>query len=330
MSMSGRMAIWLSVVLWLALGFPGNSAQAARPLARAEGTDLRVLVWNVSRNKFFEHEKAQVRVLRAIDADILILDEMPDDRGPEDVLAVLEQLRPSANGAWQVAYGSSGYRQRTVIALRGQISPLPEFALLPYPQDLREKLLALGPEQSPNMRKILDGGIATFGVEARIGSRQLLLVGVDLTCCGDSDDAWEEQQRMVEARVIRQALDQAWGQRQPDAVIVGGDFNAVRGRRPLGLVQGDPKSGSRFLKVAEARHANGRDTWTWDGRGTPYPSRPLDFLLHNEGLQLQQALVFDPETMTARERGRLRLHRDTMRPVSEHRPVVADFRWRQQ
>ena len=34
-------------------------------------------------------------------------------------------------------------------------------------------------------------------------------------------------------------FDQAWSQRQVHAVIVAGDFNAVRGHKPLLPVQGD-------------------------------------------------------------------------------------------
>ncbi|MGE4070777.1 MAG: endonuclease/exonuclease/phosphatase family protein [Lysobacterales bacterium] len=321
---------WIRMSLCLGLVLLAGAASAARPLPRATGTDLRVLVWNVSRGQFFEHQKGYVKALSAVDADVLILDEMPADRTIDDVRAVLAQIDSRRKPDWQIAYGSSGDNQRTVFAVRGQLQPLAEFAFLPYPEGFRtqmRKLYSDSPEQL-GMEQKLDGGIASFGVEARIGDHSALLVGVDLTCCGDSDDAWEEQARLVEVKEIRAALDQAWSPRQVDAVIVAGDFNAVRGRRPLLPIQGDPASGAAYLRVAEAAHANGTDRWTWDGRGTPFPSRPLDFILHNEGLELLFALVFDPETMSPRERSRLGLRRESLIALSNHRPVIADFAWR--
>ena len=39
-------------------------------------------------------------------------------------------------------------------------------------------------------------------------------------------------------------------------------------------------------------------------------------------------VVFDPETMAPRQRSRLGLRRDSLIPLSEHRPVIADFSWR--
>lgn len=320
----------IGLCVWLVMSMTASMAQAARPLARASGTDLRVMAWNVSCEQFFEREKGFIRVLRAIDADILILDEMPADRSPADVLAMLDQLKAASSKRWQIAYGSSGKGQRTVFALHGTIAPLAEFAFLPYPVDYRAKLdtIPLKPAQASAMRQSLDAGVAAFGINAQIGKRRLLLVGVDLQCCGDSDDAWEEQRRIVEAHVIRGALDQAWDRQQPDAVIVGGDFNAVRGLDPLRPVQGDNDASHRHLAVAQAMHANGKDHWTWDGRGTPFPSKPLDFLLHSDALQNLGALVFDPETMSSRQRARIGLRRDALLSLSEHRPLVVDLRWR--
>jgi endonuclease/exonuclease/phosphatase family metal-dependent hydrolase len=111
-------------------------------------------------------------------------------------------------------------------------------------------------------------------------------------------------------------------------VIVAGDFNAVRGRRPVNLMQGDPRRPQRRLAIAEARHANGIDRWTWDGRGTPFPSRAIDFMLHSRMLRVLQALVFDAETMSEEQRQRLGIDVEMFRTMSEHRPLVVDFAWR--
>jgi endonuclease/exonuclease/phosphatase family metal-dependent hydrolase len=316
------------LVAWLAL-LPA-CAFAAGTLPRAEGSDFRALVWNVSREKFFEHQQDYLLALRAIDADLLIFDEMPGGRGADEVAAVLRNLNAPGDPDWQVAYGSSGDNQRAVIALRGDVEPLRQFQHLPYPPRFAAwmRKLPLNPYQRQRLDQNLDAGIGAFAAQVRIGGRRVIVVGVDLQCCGDSDDAWEERRRYVEARAIRSVLDRVWSARKPDAVIVAGDFNAVRGRRPVNLMQGDEKRPERRLAIADARHANGKDNWTWDGRGTPFPSRAIDFMLLSRSLRVLQALVFDPETMSETARQSLDLDAEMFRPMSEHRPVVVDFAWR--
>ena len=112
------------------------------------------------------------------------------------------------------------------------------------------------------------------------------------------------------------------------AVIVAGDFNAVRGLKPVRAVQGIAGHPTRRLAVSDAAHANGVDRWTWDGRGTPFPSRAIDFLLHSRALIPLQAVVFDSETMSADQRAAVGLGPEHFRGLSEHRPVVVDFAWR--
>ena len=297
---------------------------------RAAGTDFRAMVWNVSRESFFERRQAYVAALRAIDADLMIFDEMPGNRSADEVAAVLHEIDPQHPQAWQVAYGSSGHNQRVVFALRGSLEPLRQFDHLPYPPRLVARLrkVPTNPQQRQWLDANLAAGIGAFAVEARLGGRRIVAVGVDLQCCGDTDDAWEEDRRHVEARAIRTLLDRAWSARSPDAVIVAGDFNAVRGLRPVNLLQGNRRQPEQRLAIAEAKHANGVDNWTWDGRNTPFPSRPIDFLLHSRELSVRQALVFDAETMSPSERERLGLKADAFKRLSEHRPVVVDFAWR--
>jgi hypothetical protein len=316
------------VLAWLTL-LPAVGL-AAGTLARAEGSDFRALVWNVSREKFFEQQQDYLIALRAIDADLLIFDEMPGDRSADDVSAVLRSLDSPGDPDWQVAYGSSGDNQRVVIAMRGEVEPLRQFQRLPYPPRFIAwmRQLPLNPYQRQRLDQNLEAGIGAFAAQLRIGGRRIIVAGVDLQCCGDSDDAWEERRRYVEARSIRSVLDRVWSAREPDAVIVAGDFNAVRGRRPVNLLQGDAERPQRRLAIADASHANGVDRWTWDGRGTPFPSRAIDFMLHSRALRVLQALVFDAETMSESQRQSLGLGAGMFRTMSEHRPIVVDFAWR--
>lgn len=321
-----RKMIGLLVMLWAVAG----PAFAAESWPRATGTDFRMLVWNVSREQFFEQADDFRTALRAIDADLLILDEMPGRRSADDVVAFLQSLDPNDTRPWNVAYGTSGDNQRVVFALRGRLTALAPFKFLPYPPRFVAwmRRFADTPEHRRWINTSLGAGIGSNGVEAQIGTHRLLLAGVDLQCCGDSDDSWEEKRRHVEVREIRTIVDRLWSARSPDAVLVAGDFNAVHGLRPVEIMRGSRHNAARRLQVVQALHANGSDRWTWDGRGTPFPSRPIDFVLHSRELQPLQARVFDAETMTEADRTRMGLRRDQFITQSQHRPVVVDFAWR--
>lgn len=319
---------WLTLCLWLVLA--PAALKAAESWPRAEGTAFRAMVWNVGREQLFAERPRFLAALRAIDADLIVFDEMSGQRSADDVIDLLSELDTPGDAPWQVVYGTSGDNQRAVFALRGEVRALPAFAHLPYPPRFLRWAggLRMKPEQRARMQQNLAAGIGAAAAEVRIDGRRLIVIGVDLQCCGDRDDAWEERRRMIEARAIRTLLDREWSARKPDAVIVAGDFNAVRGMKPVRAVQGIAGHPTRRLAVANALHANGTERWTWDGRGTPFPSRPIDFLLHSRELIPLQAVVFDAESMSTGQRAALALGKDHFRGLSEHRPVVVDFAWR--
>lgn len=303
-------------------------ALAAERLPRIDGTDLRVLVWNVSRASFFDEAVAFAQVLEAADADLLILDEMPADRGADDVHAAIAQLASTRSGEISVSYGSNGYNQRSVFVARVPLTPLDEYFRIAYPKSLLRKLrkLPLSPENHRRLMADVAAGVAVHGALATFDGRLTLLVGVDLQCCGDSDDSIEEERRLVETRLIRTAMERVLADYPVSAIVVGGDFNTTRGRAPVALVQGPTQPADTHLRVVPAHHRNGK-TWTWDGRGTPFPSRKLDYLLISDDFRVRQALVFDPESMPPAERERLGLAATVLRRLSEHRPQIIDLGW---
>lgn len=327
--MSVRAGTVAVLCLLCLLALPHAPRLSAETLPLAAGADFRVLVWNVSRGNFFEHAEGFVAVLSAADADVLILDEMPDDRQAADVLEILRRVEGSKRAPWQLSYGGSGFGQRSVIALRSSWHGVAEFDHLAYPEGFLDWMRGqdLPARRRAQLEADIQAGVAAHGIVGHLQGRKLLLVGVDLQCCGDSDDSWEEQRRLTESRVIRIALDQVIDGYHLDAVVVGGDFNTTRGRAPVATVQGDPADAERHLKVDDARHGDGQD-WTWNGEGTPFPSKKLDYLLYSHSLQLRRALVFDPQTMAEVERARLTPDFPEMQSLSAHRPLLVDFSWR--
>jgi endonuclease/exonuclease/phosphatase family metal-dependent hydrolase len=304
------------LVLLLASMMPAVAAS----LPRATGSELRVLVWNVSRESVFEQAEDYARVLAGLDADLMILDEVPAD-GDAGRLASALRLGPE----WRVSYGRSGHNQRSALLARGEWRALADFEHIAYGRLARQRLLAATrPEFRAREAQSLAGGVAAHAAVLELGGRRLLVVGLDLQCCGDTPDSVEEQRRRIEARAIRQRVEGAVRRHPVDATLVGGDFNTTQGLVPVELVAGVGRDAPPRLRRVAARHADGQ-TWTWDGRGTPFASKALDHLLHSRELVARDALIFDPETLPPDRR--LGLHPDLMRRLGDHRPIVVDFAW---
>jgi endonuclease/exonuclease/phosphatase (EEP) superfamily protein YafD len=294
-------------------------------LPRHPDTELRVLAWNVARNFFHDNDAFQ-RVLRAVDADLLILDEMPEGVSADMIADGL----PEGDTPWQAVYGSGGGpHQRASIAARVPLQRIPGFDRLAYPRARIEDWLQSVPAQAqPHVRASLEAGVAAVAAVVEIEDRRLLVVGLDLQCCGDSADSPQEQRRRFESRAIRGAIDAVADSLKVDAVLVGGDFNTVQGDAPVTLMQRGA-SVPISLREADARHrGDGAADWTWDGRGTPFPSRQLDYLLHSDRLRVVQAQIFDSEDLAPEQQKALHLDSELSRSLSEHRPVVVDFAWR--
>ncbi|MBK8283638.1 MAG: hypothetical protein IPK97_01490 [Ahniella sp.] len=112
-------------------------------------------------------------------------------------------------------------------------------------------------------------------------------------------------------------------------MIVSGDFNNVQGMVPIDLINGvGTAPAHRQLARAEAFHVDGKTDWTWDGRGTEFPSRAMDHVLHSAALEVLNATVFDTELLDAETRAKLGLDAELSKQCSDHRPILVDFRWR--
>lgn len=313
------------------------SACAQRPLAaeavdaepswmpRHPDTAFRMLVWNVSRASFFREPEAAHALLRVAAADLLVLDEMPGNTSESAIAAAL----PARPEDWNVVYGvGGGAFERASIAGVWPLQRVDAFDRLAYPDRLASSWLAQAPERlQPRLREDLPAGAAAVGATVEIDGRRLLVVGLDLQCCGDSVDSWEEEKRRFEATAIRAAVDARLARCDVDAVIVAGDLNIVQGDGPLQILRTAVGASMPLEQVAPRRRLSDAD-WTWDGRGTPFASKQLDFVLHSAALVPLQARILDSEDLDADEREALGLATGTSAQVSAHRPIVVDFGWR--
>ncbi|HVH13731.1 MAG TPA: hypothetical protein VM759_11795, partial [Longimicrobium sp.] len=135
------------------------------PLARAPGTEFRVVSWNVGRETFFVNADSLGALLRPLAPDLLMLDEVAGGHSVEEVEAVLNRIL-SGDRPWHAVYGTSGGSQRGVIALRGAAPTVSSaFAgVLPYPDSVR----GLAPAEDAWLRDRVGSHVPVTGAVVEI------------------------------------------------------------------------------------------------------------------------------------------------------------------
>jgi len=90
--------------------------------------------------------------------------------------------------------------------------------------------------------------------------------------------------------------------------------------------------GDRRLLVmiaAELYHPDRATTWTWDGRGTPFPSNTLDYQLYGpSGLEMRSGFILDTEQLPAEVLEQYELEIGTVGRTGSHRPLVVEYGWK--
>ncbi len=138
-------------------------AEPRSGLDRAPEAEFRVLVWNVAGRLSSNPEPFRA-ILRAIDADLVLLDEV----SARTDLAAVRAVLPGDPSEWSVHIGSSGGRQRGAVAAR---SPL---TAARHRSCLLRKLghLASGPRACSRGRHGESSGAAGCRVRGWIGRRR--------------------------------------------------------------------------------------------------------------------------------------------------------------
>jgi endonuclease/exonuclease/phosphatase family metal-dependent hydrolase len=323
----------LFLVLCMAPGAVFSQSVAAISTApvitRSPDTAFRVLSWNVSGSAFTEHAAEYRKILRLLDPDILLLDEVEGGQTADDIVAVVRGLRGATDTTWHLIVGAGGGYQRGVVLSRDPVSPVPALTLLHYPAASIAALRSLMDDATwDRMKPNLDAGIAAGAGLIDLGGRRILAVTVDLQS-GKGTPDWQEERRLVEVREIQNALQHVLRTIKVDAVLLAGDFNAVSTNVPLARIT-NPYPEPHFAVVpAAAIHLDGVESWTWDGRGTAFPTQALDFSLYSPGsLEPLNALAFSTEDLPAGALDEAGLQPGTSRMVSDHLPIVVDYRWR--
>jgi len=305
-------------------------AALAATVSAADTERLRILSWNVSGEYFMAESEAFEGLLRWADPNIVLLDEVPPSVDTDALIQALKDVRPDASEGWNVSVGASGGRQRGLVASRAPLETLVRFSTpIAYPAEAKARILDwMTPGERANKALSMDDGIPVHAVLVHAEEGTLLAVVADLQCCGGGPDSWQEYRRRVEAREIRRLIRQVLERESVDGVVFAGDFNLVNSTFPMSILTGAYPSPHSGLIPAEAYHADGVTTWTWDGRETPFPSNTLDYQLYGpNGLSYQSGLVLDTESLSAEARDANDLDLDTSMRTGRHRPVLVEYRW---
>jgi hypothetical protein len=292
---------------------------------------VRVLSWNVSSDAFVRDPAAFRALVHKARADILLLDEVAPSTSEVQIRGALAGLQSDSEGEWYIEIGRSGGRQRGVIVSRWPLERLPQLAdMAPYPESERRRLherMAAANDLNPGFT--MDDGIPMIGAVVLAGERRLLVVTTDLQCCGNDPGGWQEDRRWVETRELRHRVQQVLEHTNVDGILVAGDFNLVSTPLPLIYASGPYAPPHAGLIAAELYHLDGAETWTWDGRGTPFPSRVMDIQLYSpRTLELLEGYVLDSADLSPAEREQLGLEPEAAHGLSSHRPLVAEYVWR--
>jgi hypothetical protein len=98
---------------------PGN--QLSDPLGRRPRTALRVVSWNVNFGGLFRQPELFGRILRALDPDVILFQEIHEDTAPQQLVEFLRRWVVGggrSRRAWNALIGAAGGDLRTAVAAR--------------------------------------------------------------------------------------------------------------------------------------------------------------------------------------------------------------------
>lgn len=277
----------------------------APSLERSHPEDIRVLTWNVRFDGLFHRPAAFLRVLRAIDPDVVCFQEIWG--------------HTSQQSADQVALALPESDWHAAAAVEGHI-------VSRYPFRSEASI-----DESGNYWAWIDLPDDRYDAD-------LSIVNAHPPCCE------KEQRRQNEldgiAAWVRDLVTPG-GFEVPAGTptVITGDMNLVGGAAQLRTIQAGriadeamygpsfaPDWDGTALADADPRVANGFSNATWRNPDGEYSPGKLDYVLYSDSvLRLHNRFVLDTSRLPAALLERYGLRRDDTDIASDHFPVVADF-----
>jgi endonuclease/exonuclease/phosphatase family metal-dependent hydrolase len=268
---------------------------------------MRAMSWNVEYGNILKVPEISGRILKALNPDVILLQELTSANSGPMLETFFNETLHHPDHSWQVIFGQGGGRLRCAIASRFPLEPVAAFHLIPYPND-------------PNRHLRVAGATISFD------HKKILLASVHLKCCGRVGSE-EDQTRIKEAGLIRQAVQDAMGTAHFDGVVIGGDFNLVGGYAPLELLGKGLDPNQNDLAVVDSYHLDGTDNATWAKSSLPFVPGRLDYFLVSESsLSVAQSFIFDSTDFSKTWFSNQAMPDTDSAKASDHFPILVDLR----
>ena len=285
-----------------------SNGDSANPLSKPAAADFRAVNWNVEFSALVQQPQNFMPVLRALDPDILLFQELDERTSADDIARLLNDNVSSNNRSWTVLIGAGGGNLRCAVASRLPVQQITGIEPLTYPDD---------PARTTRHAAAL----------VKQGDHAILFTSIHLRCCGAAD-THEEDVRLMEVQILNAALRSALRATKSNALIIAGDFNLVGARKPLELLSANLDLDRSDLDVAQPFQLDGRSNATWADPDQPYVPGRLDYVLFTgASLNAVNAFVFDAQDLPPAIGKQFGFDPGMTGRASDHLPVVVDFQW---
>jgi len=257
---------------------------------RSEDT-VRVVCWNVQFGQLLVQEDRGSRILKALQPDILLLQELDGNDTPEKLRRFLAN---ALGGTWNV-HMSAGTVDEQCHRLRSAVAT-------------RIPSIKLRNEKATPKKTVM--------AKMEVHGKLITLVSLHFRCCGGPDGEAEHQRR-EEATQIRNAIDGVASQ----GAIIAGDWNLVGTNQPLLEVKGDD------FTVVEALQPDGLLCATWSDTTSVFTPGRLDWMLvSTDSIEVDRGFVLDTSDLDSETLESHHLFSQDTAKLSDHLPLVADLR----
>ena len=274
---------------------------------RFDPAHLRLLSHNVNRRHFHPDKKdAFTRVYRALEPDLLLLQEAYEGNA-EEILDYFEPaLPPSRSGQW---YAYKAGAEATVL-----LSPYPARAVVPLGNSAAYLLQLPGKNES-----------------------QLALIALSMPCCRQDSARQAEADQILAFIRDLQTPGGSWEVPAGTPIMLAGDANLVGFKRQYttlleGSIQDETTYGMAFapdwdgtaLTDLHPPHFQRPHTFTWRGASF-FPGR-LDYVFYTDSvLKIGRNFVFDTVGLAAATLEQYNLRERDAPDTYKHMPVVVDM-----
>lgn len=262
---------------------------------------VRLLSYNVENSAPDRNPAPFSRMLRAIDPDIVLVQEWYDQT-PETLAAWFNRELP-IDGRW-AAVTSTG--RGVAVISRLDIKPL-----------------------GPAGVTIDDGGeartVRSASALVDTPAGPIAVTSVHLKCCGSIGSS-EDQLRRLEALGITTMLADALSGIGSHGRVIAGDYNLVGGLAPLEAMLGGMDADGSDLELAEPFVMADPAMYTWSSPQSEFLPGRLDYAAYSGStLAVERAFVLDPARLGPASLDAMNLDPGDA-AASDHRPLVIDLR----